>query len=62
MELLQSLIVILDLTEKRKVGVVVLSNISPQKDVNMTLIGNRIWNFLNNIREYIIFIIYIFYW
>ena len=27
---------------KKKVGVVVLSNISPQKDVNMTLIGNRI--------------------
>ena len=27
---------------EKKVGVVVLSNISPQKDVNMTLIGNRI--------------------
>ena len=27
---------------EKKVGVVILSNISPQKDVNMTLIGNRI--------------------
>lgn len=27
---------------EKKVGIVVLSNISPQKDVNMTLIGNRI--------------------
>ena len=27
---------------KKKIGVVVLSNISPQKDINMTLIGNRI--------------------
>ena len=27
---------------KKKIGVVVLSNISPQKDINMTLIGNKI--------------------
>ena len=27
---------------EKKVGVVILSNISPQKDVNMTLIGNKI--------------------
>ena len=27
---------------EKKVGIVVLSNISQQKDVNMTLIGNRI--------------------
>ena len=27
---------------KKKIGVVVLSNISPQKDINMTLIGNKV--------------------
>lgn len=33
---------------ERKVGVVVLSNISPQKDVNVTLIGNKIMHELLN--------------
>ena len=33
---------------KKKIGVVVLSNISPQKDVNVTLIGNKIMHELLN--------------